>query len=552
MLTLLSMIWRGIAIGVMISAPMGPVGILCIQRTLNRGRRTGFYTGVGAAMSDLLYCLITGFGLSFIEEFLERNQNVIQLVGSLVLIIFGIYIFKNNPSKSLRRPDKMPEASVKKDILGGFLFTFSNPLILFLIIGLFARFNFLLPEIKFYHYMFGFMAILGGALGWWWVVTFFVNKLRGHFNVRSMWLVNKVIGCIIMAFAVVGIITSILAMSAPASAHPAPPTHAKYITVTEQWQPRVYTNTGAAILVVTDTITHSPCGDLEFTIHVADNHSSLNRQYTYTDSQNITHKTTAPGWAFRLSSPDGSSHITIRSVPWKADALFGYSFNENILNIITISSPESLITDTLRTPMHRRRAINLNRRGSGWNMTDKTGKVIWSRDAPPFEVGLKQIIIPPGANINVGNTALRYRPEWFKELYTEWCANTDSLCNDLRRSPSLYEGIYTLLDREMDENLIAPAATYRIAVRECGGKDGYDIIYLSGLDGQHTQWIPGMLKGVLTPSPQRGRYSLIWYDYHSVPMGADLYASMDGQYLTLYFPHQQSSMRFIKAGVATP
>ena len=86
------MIWRGLAIGVIISAPMGPVGILCIQRTLDKGRRTGFYTGVGAALSDLFYCLLTGFGLSFIQDFLEKNTAVIQLFGSAVLVGFGVYL----------------------------------------------------------------------------------------------------------------------------------------------------------------------------------------------------------------------------------------------------------------------------------------------------------------------------------------------------------------------------------------------------------------------------------------------------------------------------
>ena len=70
--SIIYMIWRGLAIGILISAPMGPVGILCIQRTLDKGRHAGFYTGVGASISDLFYCLLTGFGLSFIEEFLER------------------------------------------------------------------------------------------------------------------------------------------------------------------------------------------------------------------------------------------------------------------------------------------------------------------------------------------------------------------------------------------------------------------------------------------------------------------------------------------------
>lgn len=204
-------IWRGLAIGIFISAPMGPVGMLCIQRTLDRGRRAGLFTGIGAAISDLLYCLLTGFGLSFIEVFLERNQDVIQLVGSLVLIAFGVYLWRKNPARALRMQTPQRDSD-KRSMLTGFLFTFSNPLILFLIIGLFARFNFLLPEIKFYHYIFGFIAIFVGAVGWWYGVTYLVHKVRQHFNVRSMWLINRVIGSVIMLFGLVGIITSLIAL----------------------------------------------------------------------------------------------------------------------------------------------------------------------------------------------------------------------------------------------------------------------------------------------------------------------------------------------------
>lgn len=202
------MIWRGVAIGILISAPMGPVGILCIQRTLDKGRKAGFYTGVGAAISDLFYCLLTGFGLSFIEQFLERNQNVITLLGSAVLIGFSIYLFKKNPAQSLKKPIK-EEASTKKNVLTGFLFTVSNPLILFLIIGLFARFSFTLPEIKWFHYIIGFISILAGAVAWWWIITFSIDKVRAHFNLRSMWLINRIIGVIILIFAIVGIVTGI-------------------------------------------------------------------------------------------------------------------------------------------------------------------------------------------------------------------------------------------------------------------------------------------------------------------------------------------------------
>lgn len=203
------MIWRGIAIGVLISAPMGPVGMLCIQRTLAKGRKQGLYTGIGATISDLIYCLLTGFGLSLIQEFLEQNQSVIQLVGSAVLIGFGVYIFRKNPATSITRAEEEESADPKKNILGGFLFTFSNPLILFLIIGLFARFNFPVPDVKFYHYIVGYIAIAAGALGWWWLVTFSIDKVRARFSLRSMAIINRVIGIVIMIFAVVGIVSSI-------------------------------------------------------------------------------------------------------------------------------------------------------------------------------------------------------------------------------------------------------------------------------------------------------------------------------------------------------
>lgn len=206
--SLIYMLWRGIAIGVLISAPMGPVGILCIQRTLDKGRRTGLYTGIGAAISDLIYCLLTGFGLSFIEEFIERNQNVIQLIGSAVLIGFGIYILRKKATPTVVDTGAV-SCSPKKNILGGFLFTVSNPLILFLIIGLFARFNFLIPDIRFYHYIIGFVGIIAGALGWWWIVTYVVDKVRAHFNLQTMLIVNRIIGIIILIFAVVGIVTSV-------------------------------------------------------------------------------------------------------------------------------------------------------------------------------------------------------------------------------------------------------------------------------------------------------------------------------------------------------
>ena len=194
----------GFLIGVLVSAPMGPVGMLIIQRTLNKGRWAAFFTGIGAALSDILYCLLTGLGLAFITDFIEAHDFLLQIFGSLVLVAFAIYLFQKNPARALRKR-RENKTTFFKDIGTGFLFTFSNPLILFFIIGLFGRFNFLMPEYRYYHYIVGYASIFVGALAWWYFITFIVNTIRAHFNVRSMWLLNRIIGTILIVMAVVGI-----------------------------------------------------------------------------------------------------------------------------------------------------------------------------------------------------------------------------------------------------------------------------------------------------------------------------------------------------------
>lgn len=200
----LDILISGLIIGILVSAPMGPVGMLCIQRTLNKGRWAGFFTGIGAGISDLFYCLLTGLCLSFVQTFIERNALVLQIIGSLVLIAFAVWMFRRNPAAALRKPNNTRN-TFGADIATGFFFTVSNPLILFFIIGLFGRFNFLLPVYERTHYITGYASIFLGTLVWWYVITFFVNKVRAHFNVRSMWLINRIIGSLILIMAVFGI-----------------------------------------------------------------------------------------------------------------------------------------------------------------------------------------------------------------------------------------------------------------------------------------------------------------------------------------------------------
>jgi len=178
--------------------------MLIIQRTLSKGRWPAFFTGVGAAFSDLFYCLLTGLGISFITDFIESHQFGLQMLGGVVLALFGLYLFRKNPTRALK-PTAVATTNYWSDVVTGFLLTFSNPLILFFIIGLFARFNFILPEYGTHHFVFGYTLIFVGALLWWYLVTSLVSRLRRRFNVRSLWLINRIIGGVLLGMAIVGV-----------------------------------------------------------------------------------------------------------------------------------------------------------------------------------------------------------------------------------------------------------------------------------------------------------------------------------------------------------
>lgn len=210
--TILDLLVKGIIVGVVVSAPLGPVGVLCIQRTLNKGRWYGFVTGLGAALSDICYALITGYGMSFMGELILKHQMFLQVVGSIMLLAFGIYTFRSNPVKSLR-PTSNNRGSLLHNFVTAFFVTLSNPLIIFLFIGLFARFSFVMPGSPLGFQLVGYLAIILGALIWWFSITYFVNKVRTRFNVRGIWILNRIIGVVVVIASVVGIVLAIAGKS---------------------------------------------------------------------------------------------------------------------------------------------------------------------------------------------------------------------------------------------------------------------------------------------------------------------------------------------------
>lgn len=206
---MLALAAKGLLIGILVSAPMGPVGMLCIQRTLSEGRWHGFVTGLGAMVSDIIYAMLTSLGMGVVVNFVEANQAPLQLAGSLVLSVFGYYIYQSNPVKNLRK-QKERKLSFTQDFITAFLLTFSNVLIVLLYIGLFARFGFILPDHSLGMIIGGIICIGIGAISWWLFITYIVSKLRKWFNVRGIWLMNRIVGSTIIILSIIGIISVLL------------------------------------------------------------------------------------------------------------------------------------------------------------------------------------------------------------------------------------------------------------------------------------------------------------------------------------------------------
>lgn len=204
---MIGVLLKGVVIGILVSAPMGPVGILCIQRTIKRGRLHGFVTGLGATLSDLIYALVTLIGIGFMMDFIEANRLIFQILGSLMLGGFGIYLSRTNPIRGLKS-NAEDSTDYGRYFLSAFLLTFSNVLIVFLYLALFAQLKFVAENYSFVIVL-GLLGIALGAIGWWFGITHLVTKMKRWFNIRSIWMINRVIGYTAIGIAIIGIILAV-------------------------------------------------------------------------------------------------------------------------------------------------------------------------------------------------------------------------------------------------------------------------------------------------------------------------------------------------------
>lgn len=198
---------RGLLIGFSIAAPVGPIGVLCIRRTLTEGRAAGLVSGLGAATADALYGCIAGFGLTLISNFLVSQQLWLRLVGGLFLCYLGIKTLLSKPAE---------QAAVAKGsgLLSAYASTFfltvTNPMTIISFAAIFAGLG-LASSTGSYTAAGVLVAgvFLGSAL-WWLLLSGGVGLLRDRFSTAGLLWVNRISGIIITGFGVLALVSMAL------------------------------------------------------------------------------------------------------------------------------------------------------------------------------------------------------------------------------------------------------------------------------------------------------------------------------------------------------
>jgi threonine/homoserine/homoserine lactone efflux protein len=202
----IELFWKGIIVGLMVSIPLGPIGVLCVQRTLNKGHRSGFISGLGAASADMIFAMIAGLGMTFIIRFIKEQHVYFQIIGGIIVIILGIHIFYTNPVRQLRL-QRMNRNKLSQDFLSVFLLTITNPMAIFFFLAMFAGINITSGPMSIVHLITMVSGVFAGGASWWFLLSAFVNYWRDRFRLKSIWWMNKVAGVIIFVLGIAAILS---------------------------------------------------------------------------------------------------------------------------------------------------------------------------------------------------------------------------------------------------------------------------------------------------------------------------------------------------------
>jgi threonine/homoserine/homoserine lactone efflux protein len=190
----------GVGLGFAVAIPVGPIGLLCIHRTLSESRPSGYAAGLGAACADGIYGFVAGLGLTLVANFFLSQRLWLGLMGGLFLCVYGVMTFRKQP-----RMDAIPVRFIGLvgSFLSTFLLTLANPLNILLFTGVFAIVGVAADVVGFWADVALAAGIAVGSGMWWFSLTTFVSLFRSRFTEVTLRWANRISGSLIFLAGVV-------------------------------------------------------------------------------------------------------------------------------------------------------------------------------------------------------------------------------------------------------------------------------------------------------------------------------------------------------------
>jgi threonine/homoserine/homoserine lactone efflux protein len=202
MIRVLEILLKGIILGLTVSMPLGPIGIIMINRTIKRGMLSGFFSGLGMASADTLLAILAGIGFTVIVSFINKEMFIISLIAGVIIIGVGLKVFLSNPVKDMRNRE-MANKSLWRDYYSVFVLSISNPYTIFIFVAFFSGVHIngnVKPELVPFFLIPG---VFVGAISWWFFLSYFVSRFKKKIRLRLIVRINKVAGIVVIVIGVV-------------------------------------------------------------------------------------------------------------------------------------------------------------------------------------------------------------------------------------------------------------------------------------------------------------------------------------------------------------
>ena len=187
---------KGFLVGICASAPIGPIAILVVQKSLSKGHKAGFVSGLGASVVDTFYAFIAIFALAFAQRLIEQHQNLILIAGGLVLSIVGVSMAFSNPFRKMKK-DGQSRVSTK-DFGQAVVMGISNPMAIFVMFTLFAFFGLANDAPHTWKVTPIILAVSAGSVTYWFTMSWLLSRFRSNFRMRTILWISRITGALIV------------------------------------------------------------------------------------------------------------------------------------------------------------------------------------------------------------------------------------------------------------------------------------------------------------------------------------------------------------------